>query len=148
MIRSARILVLSSLSLVALTAVVVAQADPIATRRNTMKGVGAATRIGGQMAKGEIPFDLAKAQEVLKTYAAAADGFHNNFPDTSKTGGETTASPKIWESPAEFKAKFDEWGQDISKAAAATKDLPTFRAAFGDVTKACGSCHNTFRIKT
>ena len=99
------------------------------------------------MAKGDIPFDLAKAQDVLKNYAEAAKTFHTYFPENSKTGGETTASPKIWENPAEFKARFDEWGKDIEKASAETKDLPSFQANFGVVTKACGSCHNTYRIK-
>ena len=127
---------------------VLAQSDPISTRRDVMKGVGAATRTGTQMSKGEAPFDLAKAQEVLKTFAAAADGYHNYFPDSSRTGGNTTAAPKIWESQAEFRARFDEWAADIKTAADQTKDLPTFRAAFGNVTKACASCHNTFRIKT
>ena len=77
----------------------VAQSNVIETRRNTMKGVGAATRIGTQMSKGEIPFDAAKAKEVLATYAKAADVMHTYFPDNSKTGGETTASPKIWGKP-------------------------------------------------
>lgn len=134
--------------LVALTAAVVAQSDPIAQRRNLMKGVGAATRTGSQMAKAEIPFDLAKAQEILKVYAVAADTAHTYFPDTSRTGGETTAAPKIWESQAEFRKAFDDWAKDIGTAAAETKDLATFRTSFGTVTKACGACHNSYRIKT
>ena len=48
----------------------------------------------------------------------------------------------------EFKARFVSWGEDIKKASDETKDLPTFRTAFGNVAKACGACHNTFRIKT
>ena len=135
-------------ALVAVTGAVVAQSDPISTRRNTMKGVGAATRTGTQMVKGEAPFDLAKAQEVLRTYAAAADGYHNHFPTNSKSGGETTAAPAIWENQADFKARFDAWAADIKQAAAQTKDLDSFKAAFGNVTKACSSCHNTYRIKT
>ncbi|NNM71888.1 c-type cytochrome [Enterovirga aerilata] len=140
--------VLAVAALVAVTGAVVAQSDPIETRRNIMKGVGAATRTGTQMVKGEISFDLAKAQEVLKTYAAAADGFHNHFPPTAKTGGQTTAAPAIWENQADFRARFDAWAKDIQAAAAQTKDLDSFRAAFGNVTKACSSCHNTYRIKT
>ena len=125
---------------------VMAQSDPIAQRRSTMKGVGAATRIGNQMSKGEIPFDLAKAKEVLTVYAKAADTTHTYFPETSKTGGETTASPKIWENQAEFRAKFDSWAKDIQKASASTTDLASFRTAFGEVTQACNSCHQAFRI--
>ena len=130
------------------TGIVVAQSDPISTRRNIMKGVGAATRTGTQMVKGEAPFDLAKAQDVLKTYATAADTMHNHFPENSKTGGETTAAPAIWANQAEFRSRFDAWAADIKKAAASTKDLDSFKAAFGDVTKACGGCHQTFRVKT
>jgi cytochrome c556 len=140
--------VLAAAALVAVTGAVVAQSDPIATRRNTMKGVGQATRAGTQMVKGEAAFDLGKAQEILKTYAAAADTMHNHFPENSKTGGETTAAPAIWQNQADFRAKFDAWAADIKQAAAQTKDLDSFKAAFGNVTKACSSCHNTYRIKT
>ena len=124
-----------------------AQSNAIETRRSTMKGVGAATRIGNQMSKGEIPFDAAKANEVLATYAKAADVMHTYFPDDSKTGGETTASPRIWESQAEFRKRFDDWGADIKKASASVDDLASFRTAFGTVTQACSSCHETFRVK-
>ena len=127
---------------------VMAQDDPIAQRRTIMKGVGAATRTGTQMVKGEAPFDLAKAKEILQVYANAADKVHNYFPETSKTGGETTASPKIWENQADFRARFDAWAKDIEKAKAETKDLDTFKAEFTTLTKACGACHQTYRIKT
>ena len=127
---------------------VIAQSDPIAERRNIMKGVGAATRTGNQMVRGETPFDLAKAKEVLQVYANAADKTHTFFPETAKTGGETTASPKIWENQAEFRARFDAWAKDIQQAAANTTDLESFKAAFGSVTKACNACHETYRIKS
>ena len=135
-------------SLLALTTFVVAQSDQITVRRNIMKGVGAATRTGTQMSKGDIPFDLAKAQDVLKTYATAADTMHTHFPTDSKTGGETTAAPAIWENQAEFRARFDNWAKDIKQASDQTKDLDTFKTAFGNVSKACGGCHQTFRVKT
>ena len=132
---------------VGLTAVL-AQGDPVAERKQIMKGVGAATRTGTQFVKGEAPFDLAKAKEILQVYANAAGKVHDYFPDTSKTGGETTASPKIWENQADFRARFDAWEKDIEKAKAETNDLETFKANFTTLTKACGSCHQTYRIKT
>ncbi len=139
---------LAAFTLLALGGVVAAQSDQIATRRNIMKGVGAATRTGTQMAKGDIPFDLGKAQEVLKTYATAADDFHNHFPENSKTGGDTTAAPAIWENQAEFRARFDNWAKDIRQASDQTKDLESFRASFGNVSRACAGCHQAFRVKT
>ncbi|HYI06797.1 MAG TPA: cytochrome c [Reyranella sp.] len=141
-----RLVVVSAALAVGVTAVM-AQSNPIGQRRDLMKGVGGATRIGTQMVKGEAPFDLAKAKEVLQTYAKAADTMHTYFPDNSKTGGETTAAPKIWESQADFRKRFDDWAADIKKASAQTKDLDSFKDAFGAVTKACGSCHETYRIK-
>ena len=126
---------------------VLAQGDPIATRKQTMKGVGDATQIGSAMAKGEAPFDAAKAKEILQIYANAADKMHNYFPENSKSGGETTAAPTIWENNAEFRKRFDDWAVEIKAASAQTNDPESFKAAFGNVTKACGGCHETFRIK-
>ena len=124
-----------------------AQGDPIAQRRDTMKGVGAATRTGTQMVKGEVPFDAAKAREILRVYAEAADRMHNFYPDTARSGGETTAAPRIWEDRAGFRKRFDDWAADIKTASAQANDLESFRTAFGNLTKACGGCHELYRIK-
>ncbi len=140
--------ILTVVALVLGAGAVVAQSDPVGERRNLMKGVGAATRTGTQMSRGEIPFDLAKAREVLNVYAAAADKTHTYFPETAKTGGQTTASPKIWENQADFRKRFDDWAADIKKASAQTKDLDTFKAEFATVTKACGGCHQAYRVQT
>lgn len=135
-------------ALVAATTAVIAQADPIEQRRNIMKGVGGATRTGTQMSKGEIPFEVEKAREVLRVYGEAAESAHSYFPDSARSGGGTTASPKIWESQADFRARFDAWGRDIKAAAESTGSLDTFRASFGGLTRACGSCHQAYRIQT
>ncbi|WP_199091738.1 cytochrome c [Bosea sp. ASV33] len=142
MIRTA--LVLAGLGL-GLTAVM-AQSNPIAERQQTMKAVGAATREGAAIAKGEVAFDAAKAQAVFKTYADAAKKMPSLFPDSSKTGGETTASPKIWEDQAGFKAAFAKFEADAS-AGATVASLDGFRTAFGAATKNCGTCHEAYRIK-
>jgi len=141
-----RMMIVSAALAIGATAVL-AQANPIAQRKELMKGVGAATAAGNRMVKGEAPFELAKAKEILQTYAAAADRMHTYFPESAKTGGETTASPRIWESQADFRKRFDDWAADIKKAAAQTKDLDSFKDAFGAVTKACGSCHETYRVR-
>jgi len=142
MIRTA--LVLAGLGL-GLTAAM-AQSNPIAERQQTMKAVGAATREGAAIAKGEVAFDAAKAQAVFKTYADAAKKMPSLFPDSSKTGGETTASPKIWEDQAGFKAAFAKFEADAS-AGATVANLDGFRTAFGAATKNCGTCHEAYRIK-
>ena len=142
MLRSAFI----ALGLAVGVSTVLAQANPIAERRDTMKAVGAATRDGAAMAKGEAPFGAAKAQAVFKAYGDAARKMPGLYPDGAKTGGETTAAPKIWVDQAGFKAAFAKFEADAAKGAAAT-DLAGFRTAFGDVTKNCGGCHEAYRIK-
>jgi cytochrome c556 len=126
---------------------VVAQSDPIATRKGLMKNVGAMTKTGGQMAKGEAPYDQGKAQEIFATYVDAAAKMPNLFPDNSKTGGETTASPKIWEDMNGFKAAFTKLSNEANAAKASVKDLDSFKGAFGGLTKNCGGCHETYRVK-
>jgi len=126
---------------------VAAQSDPIATRKQTMKNVGAVTKTGGQMAKGEIPYDQTKAQEAFATYVDASAKMPNLFPDNSKTGGETAALPAIWTNMDDFKAKFAKFGADAKAAQGSVKDLDSFKASFGAVTKNCGGCHETYRAK-
>jgi cytochrome c556 len=119
----------------------------IAQRKTIMKNVSAATKTGTQMARGEAPFDLAKAKEVLAVYEDAAKRMPPLFLENSKSGGETSAAPKIWEDMAGFRAAFTKLEADARKAEAATKDHDSFKTAFGEVTKNCGACHQTYRIK-
>ena len=123
----------------------IAQTDPIAERKALMKSNGASTRTGTQMSRGEIPFNLAQAKEIFANYEVVGKRFYTLFPENSKTG-DTTASPKIWEDMAGFRAASEKLAADAQKASAAVKDLDTFKAAFGEATKNCGACHQTYRI--
>jgi cytochrome c556 len=127
--------------------VALAQQDPIAARRALMKSNGEATAAANKMAKGETPFDIAKVRDVYQVYTDVAAKMHSYFPANSKTGGDTIASPKIWENMADFEARFVAWGKDIEKAKLDTKDLDTFKAQFANLTKACASCHENYRLK-
>ena len=126
---------------------VVAQSDPIAARKGLMKNMGAATKTGGQMAKGEVPYDQAKAQEIFGTYIDVADKMPALFPDNTKTGGETTAAPKIWEDKSGFQAAFGKLKTEAAAAKSSVKDADSFKASFGGLTKNCGGCHETYRVK-
>lgn len=142
MIRTALVAAILGLGLTA----VVADTDPIAERRNTMKAVGAATRDGAAIAKGEAPFDAAKAQAVFKVYVDASKKMPGLFPATAKTGGDSTAAPKIWEDQAGFKAAFVKFETEAGAGVSAA-NLDGFKAAFGNATKNCGGCHEVYRIK-
>lgn len=126
---------------------VIAQSDPIAARKALMKESGQATGAVVKMVKGEAPFDLATAKKSFATYQDVAAKMPALFPESSKSGGETTASPKIWESMADFKAKFVKFGADAKAAEASVKDLDSLKAVMGDMGKNCGGCHETYRVK-
>jgi cytochrome c556 len=129
------------------TGVAVAQLDIIKNRREIMKGVGKATGDLVKVTKGEAKFDLAQAQEAFKIYADAGKRMPKLFPDNTKTGGETNALPKIWENKPDFEAKFAKLAADAEKLGPTVKDEASFKTAFGDVTKNCGGCHETYRAK-
>jgi cytochrome c556 len=126
---------------------VVAQSDPIATRKQLMKDMGAQTKTGVAMAKGEAPYDQAKAQQILATYVDGATKAPTLFPENSKTGGDTAALPAIWQNMGDFKGKFDKLAAEAKAAQSTVKDADTFKSVFGGLTKNCGGCHETYRAK-
>ncbi|HEX2510725.1 MAG TPA: cytochrome c [Microvirga sp.] len=144
MIRS---IVAAACLAIAATAVV-AQTDVIAERKNIMKGNGAAARAGTQMIRGEVPFDAARAKEAFAGIQAGMTRFPTLFPENSKTGGETKASPRIWDDMAGFRAAAAKVVQDATAASASTTDLASFQASFQRVAANCNSCHETYRINT
>jgi cytochrome c556 len=138
--------VLAGLALAFGASAVYAQ-DVISQRRDLMKAVGGATRDPGAMLKGEQPFDLDKVQKSLAVYQDSSKKMLGLYPADSKTGGDTSAAPKIWEDPAGFKAAFDKFIADSAAASAAIKDEASFKANFPNVLKNCGSCHESYRVK-
>ncbi|MGC1823954.1 MAG: cytochrome c [Pseudolabrys sp.] len=129
------------------TTAVSSQQDPIAARKAIMKSNGQAAGSLAKMIKGEAPFDLPTAKKAFATFEDAAAKMPGFFPDNSKMGGETTASPKIWEDIPDFKAKFVKLGNDAKAASASVKDLDSLKATFPEFAKNCGGCHELYRIK-
>jgi cytochrome c556 len=125
----------------------VAQQDVIKDRQAAMKALGGQAGQGAKFMKGEEAFDLAKAQNIFAVYAATADKAPGLFPENSKTGGDTAALPAVWEKNADFKAKFAKFAADAKDAQGKVKDEASFKAAFPEVMKNCGGCHETYRAK-
>lgn len=113
-----------------------------------MKSVGGATKTSSQMVKGEVPFDATKAAEAMGTIATGWAEFAKHFPKGSETGGETTASPKIWESSADFEEKGKKFASDAAAAQkAAANGADAFKASFGEVAKNCKGCREVYRVQ-
>jgi cytochrome c556 len=144
---------LASVAAVALgVGVAVAQQDVIKERKDLMKANGDQAKIATAMVKGERPFDLAAAKKVFATFADAAGKMPNLYPASSKNeagspaADKFTPTEKVWEDMADFKARFQKFGEDAKKAEASVKDLDDFKAAIGNIGKNdCGGCHHDYR---
>jgi cytochrome c556 len=151
MIRS--VFTLASIAAVALgVGVAVAQQDVIKERKDLMKANGDQAKIATAMVKGERPFDLAAAKKIFATFANAAAKMPNLYPASSKNeagspaADKFTPTEKVWEDMADFKARFEKFGDDAKKAEASVKDLESFKAAIGNIGKNdCGGCHHDYR---
>lgn len=138
----------AAVGIIALGATVaLAQQDPIAARKALMKANGQAAGALAKMLKGEAPFDPAVAKKAFASFEDAAAKMPTLFPDNSKIGGETAASPKIWENMADVKARFVKLGNDAKAADASVKDLDSLKAAFSQLGKNCNDCHELYRLK-
>jgi cytochrome c556 len=122
--------------------------NPIETRKNMMKTVGASAKVLGDMAKGDMPYDGARAQLAFRTIASAAAGYQFYFPDNSKTGGETEAKATIWENKADFNARTEKLSADaLAAVEPAGKDLNAMKGAFQKVAENCKGCHEQYRVQ-
>jgi cytochrome c556 len=142
-----RAIVAAAVTAFAVTAVVAQPTSVITQRKELMKTQNAQTRVGSQMLKGEQPFTSDKARAIFAAYINTTEKFGGLFPDDSKTGGETKASPKVWTDRAGFNAALAKFTQDVKANQDKTKNLDEFRAAFGAVTRNCLSCHETYRLE-
>nr|WP_316653123.1 cytochrome c [uncultured Gellertiella sp.] len=125
-----------------------AAGSPQETRKHMMEGMGKA--MGGLVgiAKGKTAYDADVVKASLTTMADTMKTFPDQFPAGSETGHKTEASPKIWASMDDFKAKAAKLGGDATTLLAA---LPADKAAVGAAVKMlggdCGACHEAYRLK-
>lgn len=126
-----------------------ALADPILDRQALMKERGKIAGGLSKVIKGEEPYDAASVLTALQAMQANAEKFDVDalFPAGSDTG-DTTASPKIWEDMAGFKAAGDKYLADVKAAvAAAPADADALKAQFDTIGGDCGTCHQSYRVK-
>lgn len=138
-------LVLSGLA-IAVTGAIAAD-DPVKARQELMKTVGKSMKLSAQMAKGQVDFDAAEAEQAALTIAGVPDKFVTLFPAGSHEG-ETEASPKIWEDMEGFKASASKMKESATELASAAKQgQDAFASAVGELAKTCKGCHQDYRIK-
>jgi cytochrome c556 len=126
---------------------VVGEGDAISARKQMMKTNNDNARLAIQMIRGQKPYDAVAIEAAFAQWADTAQKLPGLFPDDSKTGGETHASPKIWQD----KKDFDDKAAAFGKAVADNRDqaktsLDGLKAAIPAVGKACDNCHEDYRL--
>ncbi|WP_340107858.1 cytochrome c [Pikeienuella sp. HZG-20] len=104
----------------------------------------------GAMAKGETPYDAAKAEAAATSLAGLAtldeSAMWPEGSDNGALGDKTRALPVIWTTYPAITEKMQA-AADATAALAkvAGTDLDSLRAGIGPVGKSCGDCHETYR---
>ena len=102
----------------------------------------------GGMAAGRVPYDAAVVSRnagYLEVIAKLPwDGF-----DASTSGEKSNALPEVFSNTAKFKQAADNLQTEIGKLATVSKggNEADTKAAIAAVGKACGACHDDFRVK-
>ena len=126
---------------------VIAQSDPIATRKGLMKENEDNAKIVVQMMRGQAPFDAAKVDAAFAQWADTAQKLPSLFPDNSKIGQKTRAAPKIWMDKADFDAKAAALGKVVADNRDKAKgSVDALRAAIPAVGNTCDACHKDYRL--
>ena len=124
---------------------VVAQSGPIAARKALMKGNNDGARNLVRMMRGEDPYDAAKVNAAFAQWAETAQKLPALFPDNSKTGENTRATPKIWQTRSDFNAKVADFAKAVADNRDKAKNVDELKVALGAVGKACDGCHDQYR---
>ena len=125
-----------------------APAEVIKQRQEMMKSNGAAAKTLSEMMKGEKPYSQPAAHQAAVTINDNSKKIPSMFPAGSGTeaGVKTGALPAIWKDKSDFDAKAKKLEEESAKLVAAN-DEAAVKAQFGNVGKACGGCHETYRSK-
>ena len=128
---------------------VVAQQDLVKQAQTLMKGNGKNAGALAAMVKGEKPYDQATVDAAFAQFEDTAKKLPTLFPASikgMKAEGDYSASRKSGKTrPVSKPCRRLRQGRDRRQGL--IKDLDTLKAALPVIGKACGGCHETYRVK-
>ena len=116
-------------------------------RHEGMEAVGKANKVLRRELTADAP-NLAAVRGAAGDMAKLAGQASKWFPKgTGPEVGKTGAKPEIWQKPADFNARLNDFrgAAKLFNAAAASGDINAVKARYGDLGKTCKACHETFR---
>jgi cytochrome c556 len=134
------------LSVIGVGVAVASSGTAIVARQACMKANGSGMKVMVPMVKGEKPYDAAEVQKALGAMETACADWANFWPADSMSTKEMKhrTAEAVWKDPKGFEAAGGFYYTAFT-ALKATKDEAGFKAAFGDLGKGCGGCHEKFR---
>lgn len=118
--------------------------DPeVQDRMEGMKAIGDATKVMGEMVRGNTPFDAA----AVRAAAAEIEREALRIPALFESAAEdplSEALPAIWENWDDFAAKA-EGTAAAARQAAGVSDVEALRAALSGLADSCKACHEPYR---
>ncbi|MCM2326496.1 MAG: cytochrome c [Lysobacter sp.] len=118
-------------------------------RQSVMNVTGRAMGPMGAMAQGKAPFNAAVAQKNSALVETMLGLPWDSFGPGTDKGAPTRADLKVWKETAKFKQAAEAAQKAAANLAAVAKtgDEGKFKAAFGELGKACSSCHDDYQLK-
>jgi len=113
-------------------------------RMQGMSAISDATKVLGEMAKGNTAFDMSRAEAalaVLSDEAAAIPALFKAPEDDPKS----ESLPAIWENFPDFTAKAEALGNAARAGRGNVATLADLRARMNDIGQSCKSCHRAYR---
>jgi cytochrome c556 len=103
------------------------------------------------MVKGDTPYDQTKVDELLRDLNTSAAKISAAFPASDKgkesQGSRYVASPKIWETRADFDAKAATMVKVVQDVQGKPKSLDELKVAATAINGACDACHDAYRLR-
>ncbi len=120
--------------------------DAIKYRQSVFNVLNVHTQRIGAVVKGDAPFDKASMETNAAVIELLSRQLAHAFPAGSD-GSPSKAKPEVWQDPAQFKQKMDEFVSAAAKLSAATKssDMSAIKSSFNAITQSCKACHEGFR---
>lgn len=103
------------------------------------------------MAKGEAPYDKAKAEAAIAKLKETSARIPAAFPESSKgkatPNGRYSASEKVWSDKAEFSTRAANMVKVINDNGSKVDTLDGLKAAYTVINNTCNACHDEFRLR-
>ncbi len=129
---------------VATVAIASDAADPtVKARQDLMVSISGATKTLGDMAQGNVPFDVAAAEAAKAALVTASGEIAARF-EPQATDPKSKAKPEIWTNWDDFVAKAG--ALNAAATAADVSSAAAIGASMGAIGGTCRNCHTSYRM--